>query len=518
MVVCIACRGSGELTHKNLKESCPICEGDPKFFSEETQHDNRNNNAVRVPPTRKRPAFWVDLGSWVRFDYETEKKLIAAEKAGETEVRYRARGQEYLVNLELMEQANARTGVCRSVKRTEEDEVEEASDEEGSDEDHPFCGGPRGRQVPLVELPPRPDRLERLVRRLLSSAVQVPLPAEAEEETLRLSDEEVRKVFVDQVPGVEAFLFRDQPGEYSLKFIGFAYKSGLRAFEGTPMENHLMWLMRLIVHHGHDRKPGAARYLKDVAEAFLDCQAVQARVIERAGLEILGVRSNFQGLVTSFVGDYKTMAIKMLAHEHIKRGIVGDDGNPTHYENRLTHDLGDTLGLNQDDIRRAELDSHAANRFPRLTGKRLQDAAERCRQFFDLEALIRALASECNSLGEASPPESLARCFVDWASERLHEKHVIFDEETCSKVAVEEPLAIAVLETLFLGKVGCNETELYRGGHVCKLFRPEADPAESPVNVRDRILQFETSSPKKGSTESIASSKGKGNGKGSKRR
>ena len=48
------------------------------------------------------------------------------------------------------------------------------------------------------------------------------------------------------------------------------------------------------------------------------------------------------------------MAVKMLAIDHLSRGVVSDDGNPTHYENRLTADLGKTLGLNRDDIRRAD--------------------------------------------------------------------------------------------------------------------------------------------------------------------
>ena len=54
------------------------------------------------------------------------------------------------------------------------------------------------------------------------------------------------------------------------------------------------------------------------------------------------------------IGDYKVMAIKMLAIDHLSRGVVSDDGNPTHYENRLTADLGKILGLNKDDIRRAD--------------------------------------------------------------------------------------------------------------------------------------------------------------------
>ncbi|CAK0852083.1 unnamed protein product [Prorocentrum cordatum] len=238
------------------------------------------------------------------------------------------------------------------------------------------------------------------------------------------------------------------------------------------MHGHLLALMRLIVHHGHAEGAAAANYLSRVAEAFMDCQAVQARVIEQVGLEIRGVVLDFRGLVTKLVGDYKVVAIKMLAHDRIQRGLASDDGNPTHYENRLTADLGDTLGLNKDDIRRAALDEHAASRFPRITRSAREQAAAQARDLFDLDALLKVLMAETNSFSEASPANSLPRVFLDWAASRLTEKHIVFDEETCSRVEVGESLALAILEDLFSELPPASADEMYRDRRLCELFRP----------------------------------------------
>jgi hypothetical protein len=263
------------------------------------------------------------------------------------------------------------------------------------------------------------------------------------------------------------------PGCHALDFIKSAYRDGIRAFHGTAMQGHLLSLMRLIVHHGHAGGPGAKGYLTQVAEAFQDCQAVQARVVERVGLEIRGVVLDFRGNMVKLIGDYKCVAVKMLAHDRIRRRLAFDDGNPTHYENRLIADLGDALGLNKDDMRRAALDEHAAERFPRIVGKASVVAVARAKELFDLEALLKVLLAEVNSFSQDSPANSMARQFVDWAAARLKKKHVIFDEETCSRVEVGDALMLAVLEDLFLGGPAVQADEVYRGFPVDQLFLPK---------------------------------------------
>lgn len=207
------------------------------------------------------------------------------------------------------------------------------------------------------------DRVFDLVSKLLSPKVQVQESATIADVPCKLHPREVAKIFIDNVPGVKGFLFRQQPEKFCLEFLQSAYHSGFTAFRNTPVHDHLLRLFRLIVHHGLENGPGASTYLREVAEAFMDCQAVQARVVERVGLQIQGVSSNFRGLLVALIGEYKTVAIKMLAAERISQLQVSDDGNPVHYENRLIADIGPALGLDASDIRRARLDEHARSPF-----------------------------------------------------------------------------------------------------------------------------------------------------------
>lgn len=347
-----------------------------------------------------------------------------------------------------------------------------------------------------------------LLEALLSSDVCVQLPADGQEVKAHLSAAQVAKVFTDHVPGVRNFLFRQQRGQHVLKFLQVAYAEGWSAFRGTSLDHHLKWLMRLIVHYGHGGKPGAGQYLSDVAEAFMDCQAVQARVVERIGLKIRGVTTTFRGLVIALVGEYKTMAVKMLAAERISQGKAHDDATPTHYENRLTADLGQQLGLNADDVRRATLDEHARARFGKLSTFDVQAASARARELFDLEALLQALVSELNSFSAESPPESLPQLFLDWASENITQKHLVFDEETCTRIDVDRVLAMGVLEMLFLGRLVVHTSEVYRDVKLSDLFIPQQieQPAEVaisnisaplPLTDEDKVLVISNSTGQK---------------------
>lgn len=315
------------------------------------------------------------------------------------------------------------------------------------------------------------ERLRKLTVQLLSEHVQVPKPLEVEDVPARLDDDEVQQVFRKHVPGVEAFVFRGKRGVYVLPFMASAYREGLRAFQGTPVHVHLLGLMRMIVHHGFEGGEDAAGYLREVAEAFMDCQAVQARSIERVGLRLRGTAPDFKGLVTRLVGEYKTLAIKMLAADRLAQGLAKDyDAVPTHYENRLTADLGSRLGLDLDAVRLAALDGHAAKRFPCLTGEDADAAVERCRELFDLEALLQAFVAEVNSFSFQSAAGSLAVLFLQWVSENLADKHAVLDELTCSQTQIDVALALCVLEVVFLGAPSAADGELYRGRPIGEVF------------------------------------------------
>jgi len=307
----------------------------------------------------------------------------------------------------------------------------------------------------------------------MSASVQSATPQDAEVPTARLSQQQVAAVFKRHVPGVQNFLFRQQPGQYSLNFLQVAYKDGFRAFKNTPLHEHFLGLFRLIVHHGHEDKDGASGYLVEVAEAFMDCQAVQARAVERVGLRIRGVSQDFRGLVVSLVDEYKIWAVKMLAAEHLQQRVVQDDETPTHYENRLIADLGGKLGLNPADVRRARHDEHARSRFKPLNGRKAEAAMARCREHFDAEAMVKTFVAEANSFSSESPAESLPMLFLQWASENLVEKHLVFDEETCSTVDIDFTFGISVLEVLFLGATAAPAGECFRKVELRDLFKAQ---------------------------------------------
>jgi len=431
---CCVCGGSGLL----IDSTCPLCDGDANFCQS-------------VDEGKRERGWEIQLGGWVRYDNDTEKLFKEARATGRSTVEYCARGQCYCVDLDALVQVNLRTGVRRVIREIEIDSP---------------------RDDIAEELPPRSARFTRLVDRLLSPAVQVQLPVNATEEPEQLSAKEVEQVFIDNVPGVQEFLYRDMEGEFALQFLVVAYKSGLRAFVGTPLHSHLLWLLRTIVHNGHAKKEGAPRRLREVAEAFMDCQAVQARIIERVGLELRGISCDFWGQVLRLAGNYKTLALKMLASERIRKGLASDDGNPTHYENRLAADIGDAIGLNKEDVRLASLDVHAQQRFPRFRSEEILDAAARCRNLFDLEAFIKALTVETNALNADSSTESLPRQFVEWASVGLRDPHIIFDEAEGLTLRVGEPLVLAIVEVLVLGSCGAPREETYQGVSLCDLVTP----------------------------------------------
>jgi len=130
------------------------------------------------------------------------------------------------------------------------------------------------------------------------------------------------------------------------------------------------------------------------------------------------------------------------------------------------------VGMNADDVRRAKLDEHAELRFPKLLRAERDEAAARMRALFDIEALLTTLKNEINSFSETSPEGSLPRRFLDWAAARLQEKHIVFDEDTCSKVDVEDVFVLAIVEQLF-GGANASADETYRGCKVFDLFLPE---------------------------------------------
>merc|ERR1712087_630729 len=81
-----------------------------------------------------------------------------------------------------------------------------------------------------------------------------------------------------------------------------------------------------------------------------------------------------------------------------------------------------------------------------------------------------ALVAELNSFSEASEAVSAPRLFLDWASYRMKNKHIVFDEETCTQMEVDEALALAILEAVFVGQPRASPEDMYREERLCHLF------------------------------------------------
>jgi hypothetical protein len=449
-------RASSESSSESeLEESHGAIEDEPEQHwacgSSENSSDSELEESGSSSDDEPEKVWEVDLGGcWKRFDVDVEDAIIAAIASGNQSVEYRARGQRYAIDIDAMHQVNIYTGARRAIRCSE--------------------SSSRDALEPEIEIAPRSDRVKRLVENLLSPAVQVPLQRTIASEEAKLNPEEVRQVFIRHVPGVEHFLFRNIPGQFTLNFLISVYQNGLQAFHGTTVGAHLLSLYRCIVHHGHETESCGSLHLRDVAEAFLSCQAEQARVIQRVGLEIQGIQGNFRGLVERLAGEYKIMALKTLAAERISQGKAWADRNPTHYENRLFADLGDEIGLDRDLVELSRLDGHANSRYEVLEGEEKEAALVRCRELFDLQALLDAFVAEVNSFNDASLSDSLPRMFLDWVSDHMVQKHIVFDESTCSKVEVTKSLALVVMEAMFLGSLGAPAEEIYRGIPLHDLF------------------------------------------------
>jgi len=193
----------------------------------------------------------------------------------------------------------------------------------------------------------------------------------------------------------------------------------------------------------------------------------------------------------------------MLAAEHLQLRIVQDDETPTHYENRLIIDLGGELGLNSADIRRARHDEHARSRFTPLSGRKADVAVARCREHFDADAMLKTFVAEVNSFSSESPADSLPVLFLQWVSENLEEKHIVFDEETCSTVDIDFTFAISVLEVLLLGTTAAPANECFRDIELRNLFKELQPP--TPTHHMDSKSQLDVDEESQENTVDLAS-------------
>merc|ERR1712183_626358 len=123
--------------------------------------------------------------------------------------------------------------------------------------------------------------------------------------------------------------------------------------------------------------------------------------------------------------------------------------------------------------RRAHKDEHAHSRFrPYPTSKIPPLVAQVRDKLFDLNALLKAFAAEASSFSANSSAESLPRLFLSWAGECMTEKHLVFADDSCTQVEVDDELALAIFEVIFLGRT--RSAEIHRDVPVKALFESVA--------------------------------------------
>lgn len=92
-----------------------------------------------------------------------------------------------------------------------------------------------------------------------------------------------------------------------------------------------------------------------------------------------------------------------------------------------------------------------------------------------MKAFVSACASELSTFGAETPADSLPALFIEWADKTMTQKHLIFDAETCMRVEVGPDLALAVVETVFLGEPACGQAATYRGERLVSLFHSDRE-------------------------------------------
>uniref|UniRef100_A0A7S4QC36 Uncharacterized protein n=2 Tax=Alexandrium monilatum TaxID=311494 RepID=A0A7S4QC36_9DINO len=329
----------------------------------------------------------------------------------------------------------------------------------------------------------RAGRLARLARMLASPAVQLRAPGRLGEVPMELSLSEVARLFLDHVPGVQRFVCPGQPRSYSLKAIQSAYAKGFMTLAGTDRHQQLMWLMRLIVHRCSSGGSQSSGHLREVAEAFKGSEEEQAHTVERVGLQLMDAVVDFRGHLVKIVDSQKDLAVKALAAEMCARLDHGGAGDVEHFRQRFILDVGDALGLNQAHVQSARLDEAAQARFPPLTTSELLQAKARFLELFSVESVLDAFVSEVRS-GPDGPAAhgSIASAFSQWAAERVLHEYSACQLEAHARAELDGELALALLETLFLGQPGCTASEASRGKEwIRAILGPSERPEEAPA-------------------------------------
>mmetsp|Transcript_45915 Transcript_45915/g.143838 ORF Transcript_45915/g.143838 Transcript_45915/m.143838 type:complete len:539 (-) Transcript_45915:121-1737(-) len=359
--------------------------------------------------------FEVELeGDWVPFDPESNRRLSEAKESGQSRVDLRARGHRYVVDLEFMAQTNRSTGMCRPIRCREE--PEEAEDAKGSDEDDKALPGLEALRDLLRRPPPPPPEL----------AKEVP----------HMGPEEIRAAIVRRVPEAESWVAPRSNDTPAIEFLIKSYDSGLPAFP-SAVRKHLAEGVRLVVWAAaNPAEAGVAEaradyFARQLAEAFTNCQAVQARTIDALQAEIRGVASHsLPAQLRALVEEHREMALdRTVCHFH-PYAHVTSDSSPTeqlpHLSNRYRRHLGREVGLGGARSEAADADRNASGRLP-VPRRR---ALARFWREFRARELLGAVVADVNQT-EAEAQRRIDRdLLMAWAGSHAGVGYRIFYDES----------------------------------------------------------------------------------------
>jgi hypothetical protein len=168
----------------------------------------------------------------------------------------------------------------------------------------------------------------------------------------------------------------------------------------------------------------------EFAEAYTNCQPVQARVIDTLQAEIRGVSSHsLPSQLRSFVEVKREMALDHTVCHFHPGAPTQDDGNPTeqlpHLSNRYRRHLGAQVGLGGPRLEVAKNDRNAQFRLPVPKKKALQIF---WKEFHAME-VVNSLVADVNQPGTDVERRVDPELVMKWAGQEPTVAHRVFYDE-----------------------------------------------------------------------------------------
>eukprot|EP00040_Diaphanoeca_grandis_P024895 m.137480 g.137480 ORF g.137480 m.137480 type:complete len:295 (+) comp29921_c6_seq1:505-1389(+) len=224
-----------------------------------------------------------------------------------------------------------------------------------------------------------------------------------------MTDAEILTLLRDNVRNVNEMRFRNSH-ECITTFIISTYRNGLRMVQGNPaLVNHSKNAIQFIFSKvsevsQHER----VAHLKGICEAFMSCQAEQARVIDDIYGQISGRDKTLRDQILSLLDRFKQQTldeVTLLFHP-------GSDVSTRlpHIQSRYRVDVGAQLGLAG--IENAKLDQHIERSLPHGQSERY---VQKFRERFPTTEFVKAVVADINQQDVDAERFILPTTLFNWA-------------------------------------------------------------------------------------------------------